>query len=112
MSDDLMKRFDEVESGSDEDESQDEGDSKDSVESADSGSTSSKGSTRSRSQYPMYLSEELQEELDDRFNKFNARRELNDEGQVEKHKHFLEGLVRSALDSDDFKDYVEKELDR
>jgi len=25
---------------------------------------------------------------------------------------FLEGLVRSALDSDDFKDYVEKELDR
>ena len=112
MSDDLMERFDEVEEETDQTEDDGEEAGSDSVAEEASGSQSSTGHTRSRSQYPMYLSEELQEDLDDRFNKFNARRELNDEEQVEKHKHFLEGLVRSALDSDDFEKYVEEELKR
>jgi hypothetical protein len=109
MSDDLMDRFDEVEEEKQTEGTTEETDSE-SVDTENRGSKSSTAATRSRSQYPMYLSEELQEELDDRFNKFNARRELNDEKQVEKHKHFLEGLIRSALDSDDFKEYVEEEL--
>lgn len=108
MSDDLMERFDEAEGGeSNDDESE-------RTETAGGGtkSESATTATRSRSQYPMYLSEELQEELDDRFNKFNARRELNDQEQVEKHKHFLEGLIRVALERDDIEEYVEQELQR
>lgn len=114
MSDDLMERFDEVEQEENEEAETDTGQetSTKSLEEKSSGSTSSTESTRSRSQYPMYLSEELQDKLDDRFNKFNARRELDDEEQVEKHKHFLEGLVRSALDSEDFEEYIEQELNR
>ncbi|MDY6776831.1 MAG: hypothetical protein SVQ76_01870 [Candidatus Nanohaloarchaea archaeon] len=113
MSDDLMERFDEVEGTSEESRDEGEAESRNENKSVSKSSTSSStGSTRSRSQYPMYLSEELQDRLDDRYKKFNARRELNDKEQVEKHKHFLEGLIRSALDSDDFKEYVEEELKR
>lgn len=108
MSDDLMDRFDEVERGGEDEEVVQKVET--STDSENQSSKSSNKSTRSRSQYPLYLSEDLQEKLDDRFNKFNARRELNDEQQVEKHKHFLEGLIRSALDSDEFEEYVEKEL--
>jgi hypothetical protein len=108
MSDDLMERFDEAE-GSESDDDEPER-----TETAGGGATSESATTatRSRSQYPMYLSEELQEELDDRFNKFNARRELDDQEQVEKHKHFLEGLIRVALERDDIEQYVEQELQR
>lgn len=108
MTDDLMDRFDDAETSvSDADEDEDEEE-----ESTEPDSSTSSASTRSRSQYPMYLSEELQEELDDRFNKFNARRELDDKQQVEKHKHFLEGLIRSALDQNGFEAFVEEEFEQ
>lgn len=97
MSDDLMDRFDDVE------ESVTDPDREDKKE-------SSSDSTRSRSQYPIYLSGELQEELDDRYNKFNARRELDDKEQVEKHRHFLEGVIRSALDQENLEEYIEEEF--
>jgi hypothetical protein len=105
MTDDLMDRFDDAEgTASDGDDQSDDEDSET--------VSASSGSTRSRSQYPMYLSEQLQEELDDRFNKFNARRELDDKQQVEKHKHFLQGLIRSALDQNGFEEFVEEEFER
>jgi hypothetical protein len=97
MSDDLMDRFDDVE------ESVTDPDREDKTE-------SSSDSTRSRSQYPIYLSGELQEELDDRYNKFNARRELDNKEQVEKHRHFLEGVIRSALDRENLEEYIEEEF--
>ncbi len=99
MSDDLMDRFDDVE------ESVTDPDREDKKE-------SSSDSTRSRSQYPIYLSGELQEELDDRYNKFNARRELDDKEQVEKHRHFLEGVIRSALDQENLEEYIEEEFEK
>ena len=99
MSDDLMDRFDDVE------ESVTDPDREDKTE-------SSSDSTRSRSQYPIYLSGELQEELDDRYNKFNARRELDDKEQVEKHRHFLEGVIRSALDQENLEEYIEEEFEK
>lgn len=109
MSDDLMDRFDEAEGDSSDDETQEE---EEDTHSNSRNRISSTKSTRSRSQYPMYLSEALQEDLDDRFNKFNARRELDNEEQVEKHKHFLEGLIKSALELGDYEEYVEEELQR
>jgi hypothetical protein len=115
MSDeDLMARFDDAEEETETNKGETAKDQTgtEGVETKDADMQSTTESTRTRTQYPMYLSEELQDELDDRFNKFNARRELNDEEQVEKHKHFLEGLVRSALDSDDFEEYVKEELER
>lgn len=57
-------------------------------------------STNSREQFPMYLSDELREDLDDRFEKFNARRRLDDLETIEKHKHFMEGLIRNGLEKD------------
>jgi len=99
MSEDLMDRFDDVEE-SVTDPDTDREDKKE----------SSSDSTRSRSQYPIYLSGELQEELDDRYNKFNARRELDDKEQVEKHRHFLEGVIRSALDQENLEEYIEEEF--
>lgn len=104
MSDDLMDRFDDAEKGSDGTQN-----STEVAQGSEESSKSSDNSTRSRSQYPVYLSESLQERLDDRFNKLNARRELDDREQVEKHKHFLEGLIKSALEQDCFEEYVEEE---
>lgn len=111
MTDDLMDRFDDVEPDTkDTDGTGETSETSSAEEETASTETSSGGATRARSQYPMYLSDELQEELDDRFNKFNARRELNDKQQVEKHKHFLEGLMQAALDSDNIEEYIEDEL--
>lgn len=96
MNDDLMDRFDDVEE-SDETESTED--------TKDTGHTRDTESTRSRSQYPMYLSEALQDELDQTFKRFNAERTLDDLEEVEKHKDFLEGVVRAGLDAE-WEDYV------
>lgn len=53
--------------------------------------------TRSRSQYPMYLSEALQDELDETFKRYNAERTLDGQEEVEKHKDFLKEVVRAGL---------------
>lgn len=103
MSDDLMDRFDDVEESVTDTDADTDADTETDEE-------SHSDSTRSRSQYPIYLSGELQEELDDRYNKFNARRELDDQEQVEKHRHFLEGVIRSALDQENLEEYIEEEF--
>jgi cobalamin biosynthesis protein CobT len=64
------------------------------------------GSVRSRSPFPLYVTPELKETVQNRFEKFNAQRTLNDEAQVEKHKHFMEGLLRAGLDHPDLEEYV------
>lgn len=98
MSDDLMDRFDDVEDSEETtDQTEDTGHT-DTTD--DGGGTSADRRTRSRSQYPMYLSDDLQEELNDTFDRFNAQRTLDGEGSVEKHKDFLEAVVREGLDGD------------
>ena len=64
------------------------------------------GTVRSRSLFPLYVTPELKETVQNRFEKFNAQRTLNDEAQVEKHKHFMEGLLRAGLDHPDLEEYV------
>ena len=64
------------------------------------------GTVRSRSPFPLYVTPELKEAVQNRFEKFNAQRTLNDEAQVEKHKHFMEGLLRAGLDHPELKEYI------
>lgn len=72
---------------------------------------SKEGTVRSRSPFPLYVTPELKETVQSRFEKFNAQRTLNDEPQVEKHKHFMEGLLRAGLDNSDLEEYVLEEFD-
>lgn len=72
---------------------------------------SKEGTVRSRSPFPLYVTPELKETVQSRFEKFNAQRTLNDEPQVEKHKHFMEGLLRAGLDNSDLEKYVLEEFD-
>jgi cobalamin biosynthesis protein CobT len=72
----------------------------------------SKGDTvRSRSPFPLYVTPELKGAVQNRFEKFNAQRTLNDEPQVEKHKHFMEGLLRAGLDHPELEEYVLEEFE-
>lgn len=73
---------------------------------SETGSGSKEGSVRSRSPFPLYVTPELKETVQDRFEKFNAQRTLDDKPQVEKHKHFMEGLLRAGLDHPDLEEYV------
>ena len=66
---------------------------------------------RSRSPFPLYITPELKEGVQNRFEKFNAERTLNDEPQVEKHKHFMQGLLRAGLDHSDLEEYILDEFD-
>lgn len=95
--DDLMARFDEVEGETEDADTTGHTDT--------TSSTKNTESTRSRSQYPMYLSEQLQDELNQTFKRFNAERTLDGKEEVEKHKDFLEGVVRAGLDVE-WEDYV------
>lgn len=56
--------------------------------------------TRSRSQYPMYLSERLQDELDETYERERAERTLDGREAIEKHSDFLEAVVWEGLESD------------
>lgn len=69
------------------------------------------GSVRSRSPLPLYVSPELKTAIQTRFEKFNAQRTLNDEPKVQKHKHFMEGLLRAGLDHPDLERNVLEEFE-
>ena len=72
----------------------------------------SEGDTvRSRSPFPLYVTPEVKGTVQNRFEKFNAQRTLNDEPQVEKHKHFMEGLLRAGLDHPELEEYVLEEFE-
>lgn len=77
----------------------------------DNGSESEGGTVRSRPPFPLYVTPELKETVQNRFEKFNAERTLNDEPQVEKHKHFMEGLLHAGLDHPDLEEYVLDEFE-
>ena len=65
---------------------------------------------RSRSPFPLYITPELKEGVQKRFEKFNAERTLDDQPQVEKHKHFMQGLLRAGLDNSDLEEYILEEF--
>jgi hypothetical protein len=61
--------------------------------------------------FPLYITPALKEGVQKRFEKFNAERTLNDEPQVEKHKHFMQGLLRAGLDNSDLEEYILEEYE-
>lgn len=73
--------------------------------------TEDKDTARSRSPFPLYITPELKDSVQDRFEKFNAERTLNDEPKVEKHRHFMQGLLRAGLDHPDLEEYVLEEFE-
>lgn len=88
----------------------DTSDASDADDTDDAGSGSS-GSVRDRPQTAMYLPEELRQRLLDVYEKLDARSKLDEDGEIEKHRHFYEGLVECALDSDDLEEYVREKRD-
>jgi len=64
---------------------------------------------RSRSPFPLYITPNLKNGVQKRFEKFNAERTLNDEPQAEKYKHFMQGLLRAGLDHSDLEKYILEE---
>ena len=107
--DELRGRFqDHVEKS---DNTDNTGNTEDADYAGDASNAQDTDSTRSRSQYAMYLSEDLQKELNNSFERLNAQRVLDDKEKVEKHRHFLEGVVRAGLDHPDLNEYVDPESD-
>jgi hypothetical protein len=76
-----------------------------------SSSQSEDNSVRSRSPFPLYVTPDLKETVQHRFETFNAHRTLNDEPQVEKHKHFMEGLLRAGLAHSELEEYILSEFE-
>lgn len=76
-----------------------------------SSSQAEDSSVRSRSPFPLYVTPELKETVQHRFETFNAHRTLNDEPQVEKHKHFMEGLLRAGLAHSELEEYILDEFE-
>lgn len=73
--------------------------------------TNEKDTARSRSPFPLYITPDLKDGVQNRFEKFNAERTLNDEPKVEKHRHFMQGLLRAGLDHPDLEEYVLEEFE-
>lgn len=111
------------------DEAGDEGSRSETGNTGDTGTTSSKRETsstdktrgpdpdpnstrRTRTKYAVYLTEEFQEELNQAYTKANAQRVMEDKGEIEKHKHFLEAVMRAGLNHDDLDAYIEDLLER
>lgn len=78
---------------------------------AASSSQGEDSSVRSRSPFPLYVTPELKETVQRRFETFNAHRTLNDDPQVEKHKHFMEGLLRAGLAHSELEEYILDEFE-
>lgn len=73
--------------------------------------TNEKDTARSRSPFPLYITPDLKDGVQNRFEKFNAERTLNDEPKVEKHRHFMQGLLRAGLDHPDLEKYILDEFE-
>ena len=81
-------------------------DPQDTGDTGHAGHTDNTGSTRNRTQYVMYLPDDLQKELNDLYDQYNGQSLINGNGGIEKHKDFLEGLVRAGLNNDDLDEYI------
>ena len=56
--------------------------------------------------YPCYLSEDLRDELDQLYNQYDGKNKVEGGDGIEKHKEFLEPIMRAAVDKLDLDDVV------
>jgi hypothetical protein len=66
---------------------------------------------RERTQYAMYLTDELQERLNDRYRRFNAKQALDGRPEAEKNRHFHDALLGIALDSDELDEEIRSRIE-
>lgn len=67
----------------------------------ESDADSDSDAVRERTQYVMYLTDDLQERLNDRYRRFNAKQALEGRPDAEKNRHFHDALVELALSHDE-----------
>ena len=96
----------EVQDTGDTGHTEDADDTRNASHTGDTGHTENTDSTRNRTQYVMYLPDDLQEELNNLYDQYNGQSLINGNGGIEKHKDFLEGLVRAGLENDDLDEYI------
>ncbi|MFC7140010.1 hypothetical protein ACFQMA_09205 [Halosimplex aquaticum] len=67
---------------------------------------SNEDTRRNRPHTALYVSEELVDRVEERFNKINGQLMIDGEEPLEKHKHFYEGLLKAGLENDDLEEIV------
>ena len=82
----------------------------DSQDSSASGSSDT-DTRRSRPHTAIYISEGLVEKVDERYRKINGQLMIEGNEEIEKHKHFFEGLIKAGLDHDDLEEIVLNQRD-
>lgn len=61
---------------------------------------------RSRPHTAIYISEDLVEEVNERYRKINGQLMIDGKEEIEKHKHFFEGLIKAGLDHNELEEIV------
>lgn len=69
-------------------------------------SSSTDDTRRSRPHTAIYISENLVEQVNERYRKINGQLMIEGKEEIEKHKHFFEGLIKAGLDHDDLEEIV------
>ncbi|WP_436931990.1 hypothetical protein [Halosimplex halobium] len=67
---------------------------------------SNEDTRRNRPHTALYVSEELVDRVEERFNKINGQLMIDGEEPLEKHKHFYEGLLKAGLENDNLEEIV------
>jgi hypothetical protein len=52
------------------------------------------------------------EKVDERYRKINGQLMIDGKEEIEKHKHFFEGLIKAGLDHDDLEEIVLNQRDQ
>jgi len=73
---------------------------------SDDSDSSDTDTRRSRPHTAIYISEGLVEKVDERYRKINGQLMIEGKEEIEKHKHFFEGLIKAGLDHDDLEEIV------
>jgi len=108
MSDELGKRFNDHADSDDTDSSSDIDNSKNTSGTQNTSGAGSKpgpdkdpDSTRNRTQVPLYLDEQRAADLNDLYDRLDAKSKLDGDGGIEKHRDFMAAVVDLALESED-----------
>lgn len=72
----------------------------------DDSNGSEQDTRRNRPHTALYVSEELVDRVEERFNKINGQLMIDGEEPLEKHKHFYEGLLQAGLENEDLEEIV------
>ena len=86
-------------------ESSSEG-SKSASKTSNTSDSSTDDTRRSRPHTAIYISEDLVELVNERYRKINGQLMIEGKEEIEKHKHFFEGLIKAGLDHDDLEEIV------